>query len=128
MLKTINVLPNVNDMAFCGRVVYEPAIKGNVCRFSLIRNFGGGKAPIIIDYVFYKPKNGFPEFLKKGAPIIAHSYVTPQTWTDKDGVKHEELVKVIKSVELATLIQKKIKVSDNPVSEETGEEAITVEE
>lgn len=128
MEKTINLLPNVNNMDFCGRVVYEPTIKGNVCRFSLIRNFGGGKAPIIVDYVFYKPKNGFPEFLKKGAPIIAHSYVTPQNWTDKDGVEHEEVVKVIKSVELATLVPKKIKVSEPPVSEETGEEAIDVEE
>lgn len=129
-MKTIKVLPNVNDFAFCGRVISEPTISasGKVCRFSLIRNFGGNKAPVIVSFVYYKPKNGFPEFLKKGAPIIAHAYVTPDAWTDKDGVEHEEVIRVIKTVELATLVEKKIHDNAPEAPEAAGEEAIEVSE
>lgn len=129
-MKTIKVLPNVNDFAFCGRVIAEPTISasGNVCRFSLIRNFGGNKAPVIVNFVFYKPKDGFPEFLKKGAPITAHAYVKPDSWTDKEGVEHEEVIKVIKTVELATLVEKKIRDNAPATTDATGEEAIEVSE
>ncbi len=130
MSKIIKVLPNINNMDFCGRIFYEPSFSpnGNVCRFSVIRNFGGNKAPVIVDYVFYKPKNGFPEFLKKGSPVIVHSYVTPQKWVDKDGVEHEQVTKVVKSVELAQLIEKKFKDNAPDVPENAGEEAIEAEE
>lgn len=128
-MKTVKLLPNVNNMDFCGRVLYEPTISksGNVCRFSLIRNFGGGKAPVIIDYVYYKPNDGFPEFLKKGAAIIAHSYVTPNNWTDKDGNEHQNVEKVIKSIEIAQLVERKVKDNAPDAPENAGVEAIQVE-
>ena len=128
MSKTIKVLPKINNIDFCGRVANEPYISpnGNVCRFSLIRNFGGGKNPVVMDFTYFKPKKGFPQFLKKGAPIIAHAYVTPQTWTDKDGVEHEEVVKVIKSIEEAQLVERTIKEGTS-VPDNAGEEALEPE-
>ena len=130
MSKIIRVLPKVNNMDFCGRVVYEPdfSASGKVCRFSVIRNFGGGHAPVIIDYVYYKPKNGFPDFLKKGAPVIVHSYLTPQKWTDENRVEHEQVTKVVKSIEQAQLVDKKINDDAPELPENAGEEAIEAEE
>lgn len=130
MSKKIKVLPKVNNIDFCGRVVYEPTItkSGKLCLFSLIRNFGGDKAPVIMDFVFYKPEAGFPDFLKKGAPIIAHAFVTPRVWTDKEGKEHQEVEKVIKTIELATLVEKTIKDDAREVPEEAGEEAIEADE
>lgn len=109
-MKTVKILPSVNNFDFCGRVYRKPFLSknGNVMNLELIRNFGGDKAPVIVSFVYYKPKNGFPEFIKKGAPIIAHAYVTPNVWTDKDGNVHEETQKVIKKVELAELVTKTI--------------------
>lgn len=126
MSKTVKLLPNVNNMDFCGRIVYEPnfSSNGNVCRFSVIRNFGGGKSPVTIDYVYYKPKKGFPDLLKKGKAVIVHSYVTPNKWVDKDDVEHEEVIKVVKSIEEAVLVEKQVKENAPALSEDSGEEAI----
>lgn len=129
-MKTVKVLPKVNNFDFCGRVVSEPFVTkdGKVMTFQLIRNFGGGKAPVVVTFTYFKPKNGFPEILKKGAPIIAHAYVTPNVWKDKRGVEHEEVQKVIKTVELAELVEKKLKDDNCPTDETTGEEAVDVAE
>ena len=107
----IKILPSVNNIDFCGRVVREPYISksGNVMYFDLIRNYGGGKAPVVNTFVYFKPKDGFPEFIKKGAPVIAHAYFQPVTWEDKDKKVHEDVQMVIKKVELAELVTKEIK-------------------
>lgn len=115
-MKTVKILPSVNNFDFCGRVMRTPLVSenGNVMVFELIRNFGGDKKPVIVRFTMFKPKEGFPEFLKKGAPVIAHAYVTPNSWTDKDGNLHEEVQKVIKKVELAELVTKTLK-DDEPI-------------
>lgn len=111
-MKTIKILPSINNIDFCGRVYTEPTVSqsGNVMRFELIRNLGGNHPPVIMSFVMYKPDNGkFPEFIKKGAPVVAHAYVTANTWVDKDGNPQEAVMKVIKKVEPAELVEKKIK-------------------
>ena len=119
-MKTYKILPSVNNIDFCGRVHYEPRFSknGNVAYFDLIRNMGGGKAPIVMSFVMFKPKKGFPEFLKKGQPIIAHAYLNPVSYT-KDGEPVEEVQNVIKKIELAELIDKTYKDDESP--EEDGE-------
>ena len=129
MSKTINVLPNINNIDFCGRVLREPYVtkNGNVMFFDLIRNFGGNKPPVITSFVMFKPKNGeFPAFLKKGAAVVAHAYVTPVSYTDKNGEDVQEVRRVIKRVEEAQLIQKTVK-ADEKVDDSTGEEVIEIE-
>ena len=122
-MKSYKILPSVNNIDFCGRVLSEPRLSktGNVMYFELIRNFGGGKAPVIMEFVYFKPKNGFPSFIKKGAPVIAHAYVSPVSY-EKDGKPVEEVQKVIKKVEEAELVIKQY--ADN---EEAPEEAEAVE-
>lgn len=128
MSKTIKVLPSVNNIDFCGRLVREPYVSksGNVMIFDLIRNFGGEKAPVIMTFVMFKPKSGFPAFLKKGAPVIAHAYVTPVAYTNKDGEPVEEVQKVIKSVEEAVLVEKK--VSDEEAAEAEAADGVEIKE
>ena len=128
-MKTIKVLPNVNNIDFCGRVLREPYVtkSGNVMFFDLIRNFGGNKPPVIVSFVMFKPKNGdFPEFIKKGNPVTAHAYMTPVSYTDKNGEEKEEVRRVIKKVELAQLVERKVK-EDQKVDDATGEETIDPE-
>ena len=108
-MKTIKVLPTVNNIDFCGRVVRDPYISGKTMFFDLIRNFGGDKSPVSMSFVMYKPKNGdFPAFLKKGAPIVAHAYYSPVSYTDHEGKTVENVYKVIKTVEEAVLVEKKV--------------------
>lgn len=118
-MKTIKILPSINNIDICGRITSDPIVStnGNVMLFNIIRNFGGDKDPILVDFVYFKPKDGFPTFLKKGAPVIVHAYYKPNVWTDKDGVEHKDVQKIVKKVELAQLIEKQIKNG----SEEAGE-------
>lgn len=117
-MKTKKFLPNINNIDLCGRIYTTPLISksGNVMNFDLIRNFGGDKQPIINSFVMFKPKDGFPEFLKKGAAIIAHAYQAPNNWTDKDGNIHEEIRNVIKRVEVAELVEREVR-DDEPDGE-----------
>lgn len=123
-MKTIKILPSVNNLDFCGRVYSNPTVSasGNVMRFDLIRNFGGDKQPVIMSFVMFKPKAGFPDIIKKGAPVIVHAYFTPNTWTDKDGNVHEDVQKVVKRVEAAELIEKKLSDEEAEQAEQDGED------
>lgn len=125
-MKTYKVLPNVNNLDFCGRVVADPFVtkNGNVMFLKLIRNFGGDKPAVTMEFVMFKPKEGFPEFLKKGAPVVAHAYITPVSYTDKNGKEVENVQYVIKKVELAELVERKVKDSAPEVSDAAGEESI----
>lgn len=127
-MKTYKILPSVNNIDFCGRVASTPrkSKSGNVMRFDLIRNFGGGKAPVIMEFVMFKPKDGFPEFLKKGAPIIAHAYVNPVSY-ERDGEQVEEVQKVIKKIELAELVEKEIPDTEEAPAEAENAEGEEVE-
>ena len=128
-MKKFKVLPSVNNIDFCGRVYHEPHISksGNVMYFDLIRNFGGEKAPVIMSFVMYKqPKDAFPEFLKKGMPVVAHAYVKPVSY-EKNGELVEEVQKVIKRVELAELVERVVK-DDADAPEETEGDAVEVSE
>lgn len=131
-MKTIKILPKVNNIDFCGRVLSKPFFSknGNVCRFELIRNFGGGKAPVIMSFVMFKPKAGFPDFLKKGSPIIAHAYVNPVAYEGKDGEMVDEVQKVIKTIELAQLVEKQVEDNDTEAQAEaeTDESAVEINE
>ena len=124
-MKTIKILPSVNNIDFCGRVTRDPFISknGNVMFFELIRNFGGDKAPVVMSFVMFKPKKGFPDFIKKGNPIVAHAYVSPVAYTNKDGEPVEEVQKVIKRVELAELVEKQVEDNAEPADAEDTSDA-----
>ena len=126
-MKTYKILPKVNNIDFCGRVLNEPHVSksGHVMYFDLIRNFGGGKSPVIMTFVYFKPKSGFPAFLKKGAPVVAHAYFNPVSY-DKDGELVEKVQMVIKKVEEAVLETKEY--ADNGPAPEEEEDAVEVKE
>ncbi len=118
------VLPAGNNIDYAGRVYGNVTVTGNVARFSLIRNFGGGKGAAVLDFVMFKKEGeSFPEILKSKAPIVAKAYFNPDTWTDSNDVKREEIQYVIKSVEEAKLVEKEIETEDA-----SGEEGVDVSE
>ena len=128
-MKTYKVLPSINNIDFCGRIIRDPHVSksGNVMYFDLIRNFGGDKAPVIMSFVMYKPKDGFPEFLKKGMPVVAHAYVKPVSY-EKNGELVEEVQKVIKRVELAELVERVVKDDDQTAEDAEGEDVEVTED
>ena len=122
-MKTVKILPPINNVDFCGRVVREPYISasGKTMFFDLIRNFGGDKKPVVMTFVMFKPKNGFPDFLKKGKAVIAHAYYSPVTYTNKEGNEVDEVNRVIKSVEEAVLVEKTVSGDEPSDSADTEE-------
>ena len=119
----MKILPSINNIDFAGRVWSEPRLNGTktVMTFDLIRNFGGEKSPVILTFTMFKPKKGFPAFVKKGAALEVHAYFNPNTYTGKDGEQHEEVQYVVKNVKEAELVEK-----DAPDSSK-GEEPVDLD-
>ena len=107
-MKTIKILPSINNIDFAGRVYSEPQINGNRMRFSLIRNFGGDKEPVILNFVAFKTdKKAFPEVIKKGAAVVVHAYFSPNVYRNKSGEEIREIQFIVKKAEAADLVEKK---------------------
>ncbi len=127
-MKSIKILPSVNNIDFAGRVYTEPQVNGNRMRFSLIRNFGGDKEPVILNFVVFKNgKKEFPACIKKGAPVVAHAYFAPNVYTKSSGEEVREIQFVAKKVEPAELVEKKLK-GDEPADADAEPIEINVEE
>jgi len=126
MEKKIKILPTVNNIDFCGRVVKDPYVSenGNTMFFELIRNFGGNKLPVKMSFVMFKPEGGFPDFIKKGTPVTVHAYFTPVSYKNKEGKTVEEVQKVVKKVEIAELVEKKIKTAEEKTSD--GDDGVDI--
>ena len=103
-MKTIKILPKVNNIDFAGRVYNTPSVNKAKTRvnFSLIRNFGGDKDPVILDFILFLKKGvSVPEILVKGAVVIVHAYFNPDVYTNADGEQVRKTQFVVKSVEPA---------------------------
>lgn len=121
-----NVLPAGNNISLAGRIYGKVTIHGNVARFSLIRNFGGGKGAALLDFVmFKKDKESFPECLESKKAVTLNAYFNPDTWTDSNGQEREEIQYVVKSVKEAELVEREVEVDDNgePAS---GDDAVEI--
>lgn len=116
-MKTYKVLPNVNDFKLGARVASDVnySKSGNVATFDVVRNFGGDKEPVFRKVTMFKPKDGFPEGLKKGAPVKLSAYFTPDNWVDKDGKQHHDVAIVVKKLEVVTLTEGQPQPDDNNI-------------
>ena len=129
-MKTIKILPKINNIDFAGRVYAEPQVNGSRMRFSLIRNFGGDKEPVILNFVAFKTgKKDFPDFVKKGAPVVVHAYFAPNVYKKSSGEEVREIQFVVKKIEPAELVEKQLKAGDNtPADAEAEPIDINIEE
>ena len=104
-METKKILPRINNIDFAGRIYGKPIVNetGTRAAFSVIRNFGGDKEAVILDFVkFRKPSDPeFPEFLKSGSPVVVHAYFNPDDYTNREGKAIHKVQFVVKKVEKA---------------------------
>ena len=130
-MRTYKILPKNNNIDFAGRLIADPTVNEakTRCTFALIRNFGGEKAPVILNFTMFL-KDALPKWMKKGAAVVAHAFFNPDVYTNKDGKKvyrHEIVVKTVEQAELKDKILPGIndiafsgRVVNDPVINEAG--------
>lgn len=100
------VIKHSNTVVLSGSVVADAQTRqgGNIVAFRLAHNNGRDRESLFIDVTafvkgFQKRNQVLPtDILVKGAKVLVEGFLTPNNWTDANGVKHHNIVVIATSI------------------------------
>lgn len=107
-MKTINILPSINNIALSGRILNMNVNEAKTrCQFSLIHNFGGDKEPSVLTFVMFNKEGKFPDCIKKGNAVIVNAMMRNNVYENegKKTFRTDYIVKNVEEVKSANDIQ-----------------------